>query len=87
MPEPEPAKPKAKKAAHPAAAQFPGFQEFLSEKASNEQFNDLAKRQEEARRQGRPGGQIPLSELPPDPRPQQEIVRFTLAGNGQIKRC
>ena len=47
----------------------------------------MAKRQEEARRQGRPGGQIPMAELKPDPRPQQEFVNFTLAGNGQIKRC
>ncbi len=87
-PDPAPAKPKAKKApSHPAASQFAGFNEFLSEKASREQFNDLAKRQEEARRQGRPGGQIPLSELQPDPQPRQEFVNFTLAGNGQIKRC
>ncbi len=82
-----PPKPKVKKASHPAASQFPGFQEFLNEKASREQFNDLAKRQEEARRQGRPGGQIPMSELQPDPQPGQEFVRLTLAGNGQIKRC
>jgi len=80
-------KPKAKKAPpHPAASQFPGFQEFLSEKATREQFNDLAKRQEEARRQGRPGGQIPMSELQPDPRPTMEIVRFGLAGGGRIRR-
>ena len=66
-----------------------GFAEFLSEKATRDRDNDMARRQEAARADPAryPGGQIPMSELPPDQRPQQEIVRFTLGGNGRIKRC
>ena len=61
--------------------------EFLSAAQTNKRDAEMVKRQEEARRQGRPGGVIPMSELSPDPRPAPEFPNFTLAGNGRIKRC
>ena len=47
---------------------------------------ERAKKVEAARAQGRP--QISREEaFPPDPRDAPEVVRFTLAGGGRIKRC
>jgi hypothetical protein len=76
-----------KAAPPPGAPYMPGHAEFLSARDTAQRDDDMVRRQEVARRQGRPGGQVPLSEMKPDPRPQQEFVNFTLAGNGRIKRC
>ena len=77
----------ARKTPPPGAPNMDGHAEFLSERDTSKRDDDMVRLQEEARRQGRPGGQVPLSEMKPDPRPQQEFVNFTLAGNGRIKRC
>ena len=77
----------ARKTPPPGAPYMDGHAEFLSERDTSKRDDDMVRLQEEARRQGRPGGQVPLSEMKPDPRPQQEFVNFTLAGNGRIKRC
>jgi hypothetical protein len=51
-----------------------------------DQEAERARKVEEARAQGRP--QISREEaFPLDPRAAPEVVRFTLAGEGRIKRC
>lgn len=51
-----------------------------------DQEAERARKVEEARAQGR--CQISAAEaFPPDPQPGPEIINFTLAGNGRIKRC
>ena len=90
QPEPDPA-PKSKPAPKPAPkATIPhgapaGYAEFLSAKATEERDDELAKMQEEARKDPArfPGGQVPMSMLKPDPRPQQEIVNFTRVPGGK----
>ena len=69
---------------HPAA-HMPGFGEFLSSKATADADAERAKKVEAARAQGRP--QISREEaFPPDPREGPEVVRFTLAPGGRIRR-
>ena len=66
---------------------FPEFDRFSAEKARTLQADqERAKKVEQARAEGRP--QISAAEaFPPDPREPPEIVNFTLAGGGRIKRC
>ena len=69
---------------------MPGHAEFLNERDTRARDDELAKMQEEARKDPVrfPGGQIPQSMLKPDPRPQQEIVAFTrIPGGRGIRRC
>jgi hypothetical protein len=66
---------------------FPDFDRFSAERArARAADEELARKVEEARARGRP--QISREEaFPPDPREAPEVVRFTLAGGGRIKRC
>jgi hypothetical protein len=66
---------------------FPDFDRFSAERARTRAADEeRARKVEEARAQGRP--QISAAEaFPPDPRDAPEVVRFTLAGGGRIKRC
>ena len=74
----------------PGAPYMPGHAEFLSARDTVERDDALAKRQEEARKDPirYPGGQIPMKELPPDPRPPMEVINFTRVPGGKgIRRC
>ena len=64
---------------------MPGHAEFLSQRATQERDNDLAKRQEAARLDPvrYPGGQIPMNQIPPDPREPPEVVNFTRVPGGR----
>ena len=67
-----------------------GYAEFLSAKATEERDDELAKKQEAARADPAryPGGQVPMNELKPDPRPPLEVVNFTRVPGGRgIKRA
>jgi len=78
--------PKAKRTPPPGAPYMPGHAEFLSARETQERDDDMAKKVEAARAAGRP--QIPMSELPPDPRPPMEVLNFTRVPGGRgIKRC
>jgi len=87
--QPNSPKASATKPQHPGA-NIPGFAEFISLKATNNRDEVLRKLQEEARKDpGRfPGGIVPWSMIPADPRPPTEIVRFTRVPGGRgIRRC
>ena len=62
-----------------------GYAEFLSAKATEERDDELAKKQEAARADPAryPGGQLPMNELKPDPRPPLEVVNFTRVPGGR----
>ena len=66
---------------------FPDFDRFTAERARTRAADEeRARAVEKARAEGRP--QISAAEaFPPDPRDAPEVVRFTLAGGGRIKRC
>jgi len=66
---------------------FPDFDRFTAERARTRAADEeRARKVEEARAQGR--CQISAAEaFLADPQPGPEIVRFTLAGGGRIKRC
>jgi hypothetical protein len=81
-PQPKPAPPKP---AH-RSTQFPGFDAYSAEKARTRSEDEArAAKVEEARAQRR--CQISAAEsFPPDPREPPEVVRFTLAPGGRIRR-
>jgi hypothetical protein len=66
---------------------FPDFDRFTVERPRTRAADEeRARAVEKARAEGRP--QISAAEaFPPDPRDAPEVVRFTLAGGGRIKRC
>ncbi len=66
---------------------FPDFDRFTAERARTRAADEeRARAVEKARAEGRP--QISAAEaFPPGPRDAPEVVRFTLAGGGRIKRC
>lgn len=73
---------------HPAS-HIRGFSEFLSERDTRKRDQTMVRLQNEARAQGRPGGQLSMQEIMqqmPDARERPEIVRFGLAGGGRIRR-
>jgi hypothetical protein len=65
---------------------FPEFDRFSAELARTKQADEeRARKVEQARAEGRP--QISAAEaFPPDPREPPEVVRFTLAPGGRIRR-
>jgi hypothetical protein len=78
-PSPPPPRQSAREPRRPSG--FPEFDRFSAEKADQER----AKKVEAARAQGR--CQIgPEEAFPPDPREPPEVVRFTLAPGGRIRR-
>jgi hypothetical protein len=92
--EPEPAPEKPTEPAQEAPKTAPPFSGVPADAADymafrqreRDQEAERARKVEEARAQGRP--QISREEaFPPDPRDAPEVVRFTLAGGGRIKRC
>ena len=88
-PAPKPQARQARKTPPPPGAPA-GYAEFLSAKATEERDDELAKKQEAARADPAryPGGQVPMSELKPDPRPPLEVVNFTRVPGGRgIKRA
>jgi pimeloyl-ACP methyl ester carboxylesterase len=85
--EPPPAAPPPKPAREPRRPSgFPDFDRFSAERARTRAADEeRARKVEEARAQGRP--QISREEsFPPDPREGPEVVRFTLAPGGRIRR-
>jgi hypothetical protein len=90
----EPAPEKPPEAAQQAPEAKPPFSGVPADSADymafkqreRDQEAERARKVEEARAQGRI--QISREEaFPPDPRDAPEVVRFTLAGRGRIKRC
>jgi hypothetical protein len=75
----------AKKTPLPGAPYMPGHAEFLSARETDERDDELAKRQETARADPAryPGRQIPMNELPPDPRGPIEVINFTRVPGGR----
>ncbi len=74
---------------HPAE-NIPAFAEFIGSRATDQRNEVMRELQEQARADPVrfPGGIVPWSMIPPDPRPQMEIVRFTrIPGGRGIKRC
>ena len=83
-PEPAQEAPKAKPPFSGVPADAAGYMAF--KERERDQEADRARKVEEARAQGRI--QISREEaFRPDPRDAPEVVRFTLAGGGRIKRC
>ena len=83
-PEPAQEAPKAK----PPFSGVPadGADYMACKQRERDQEAERVRKVDEARAQGRP--QISREEaFPPDPRDAPEVVRFTLAGGGRIKRC
>ena len=88
-PAPKPQARQARKTPPPPGAPA-GYAEFLSAKATEERDDELAKKQEAARADPAryPGGQIPMNELKPDPRPPMEVINYTRVPGGRgIRRC
>ena len=83
-PEPAQEAPKAKPPFSGVPADGADYMAF--KQRERDQEAERARKVEEARAQGRI--QISREEaFPPDPREAPEVVRFTLAGGGRIKRC
>ena len=83
-PEPAQEAPKAKPPFSGVPADGADYMAF--KQRERDQEAERARKVEEARAQGRI--QISREEaFPPDPREAPEVVRFTLAGEGRIKRC
>jgi len=84
-PEPAQEAPKAKPPFSGVPADAADYMAFKQRERDRDEA-ERARKVEEARAQGRP--QISREEaFPPDPRDAPEVVRFTLAGGGRIKRC
>jgi len=60
----------------PHPANIPAFQEFLSSRDTSARDERIARLQNEARAQGRPGGIVSWQEIGPDPRDKPEVVRL-----------